>query len=131
MAMLDDVKTKEVSRKFTRRDFLKASATVTATIAVPTIVPSSVFGAGAPSNRINMGFIGTGGMGIQNLKSFIANPDVQAVAVCDVETYSNEYGSYYYGRDLGREPARKLVDNYYARKKRSGFKGCAAYIDFR
>ena len=131
MAMLDDVKTKEVSRKFTRRYFLKASATVTATIAVPTIVPSSVFGASAPSNRINMGFIGTGGMGIQNLKSFIANPDVQAVAVCDVETYSNEYGSYYYGRDLGREPARKLVDNYYARKKRSGFKGCAAYIDFR
>ena len=43
-----------------RRDFLKNTALTSATIAIPSIVPSSVFGKNAPSNRITVGFIGTG-----------------------------------------------------------------------
>ena len=47
-----------------RRGFLKATGTglVATTVAAgfPAVVPSSVFGAGAPSNRINIGAIGTG-----------------------------------------------------------------------
>ena len=41
----------------TRRTFLKTSATLAA---FPAIVPSSVFGQNAPSNRINVGAIGVG-----------------------------------------------------------------------
>jgi hypothetical protein len=44
----------------TRRDFLKLSAAAAATIGFPTIVPASVFGQAAPSNRINVGAIGVG-----------------------------------------------------------------------
>mgnify|MGYP001086067788 CR=1 FL=1 len=42
----------------TRREFLKSSAVTAAALAVPAIVPSSVFGANAPSNRITIGSIG-------------------------------------------------------------------------
>ncbi len=47
-----------------RRTFLKSSeGAAGAVIALPQIVPSTVFGADAPSNRIVMAVIGTGGMG--------------------------------------------------------------------
>ena len=39
--------------------------------ALPVIVPSSVFGEDAPSNRITIGIIGTGSQGILNLKAFL------------------------------------------------------------
>ncbi len=115
-----------------RREFLKKAAAAGAGFAIPAIVPSSVFGKTAPSNRITMGCIGVGGMGMSNLISFLSHSDVQIVAVCDVEKGSNEYGSYYWGRDLGREPACEKVEKHYAEEKRSGsYKGCAKYEDFR
>ena len=43
----------------TRRRFLKASAA----LALPWIVPSTVLGAQAPGNRINVACIGTGNQG--------------------------------------------------------------------
>ncbi len=67
--------------KLDRRNFLKASALV----AVPAIVPSSVFGAYAPSNRITIGCIGVGGQGSGNMRGFIAKNDSEVVAVCDVD----------------------------------------------
>ena len=49
------------TRALTRREFLMRSAAASVAIGLPAIVPSSVFGADAPSNRITMGCIGTGG----------------------------------------------------------------------
>ncbi|NLD21835.1 MAG: twin-arginine translocation signal domain-containing protein, partial [Bacteroidales bacterium] len=47
-----------------RRKFLKSTAlTGAGLIVAPTIVPSHVFGANAPSERINVGAIGTGRQG--------------------------------------------------------------------
>ncbi len=44
-----------------RRNFLKNTiATTAGAIIIPTIVPSSVFGKNAPSNKINIGQIGCG-----------------------------------------------------------------------
>ncbi len=40
----------------------------------------------APSERIRMGFIGTGGMGMSRLRGFLSHPDVEAVAVCDLDS---------------------------------------------
>lgn len=51
-----------------RRQFLQTSAA----IAVPLVVSVSVFGADAPSNRINVAFIGTGNQGMGLLKRFLA-----------------------------------------------------------
>jgi len=83
-----------------------------------------------------MGFIGVGGMGTNNLRAFLNQGDVQVVAVCDVVKASDEYGHWYkkgwQGAWFGREPARKIVEDYYAGRTQSGlYKGCDAYIDFR
>lgn len=77
---------KKTACRWTRRDFLKYSATAAgAGFGFPAIVPSSVFGQNAPSNRITIGCIGTGGMGMSNLRGFLNQSDTQIVAVCDVD----------------------------------------------
>jgi len=68
-----------------RREFLKSSFVTAAAFAVPTIVPSSVFGANAPSNRITIGSIGLGGMGTGNMKGFKGKSGSEVVALCDVD----------------------------------------------
>jgi predicted dehydrogenase len=72
-----------------RRRFLKKTVAITAgAAAFPCFVPSSTLGkagATAPGNRITMGFIGTGGRGRFNMAAFMAEPDVQILAVCDVD----------------------------------------------
>ena len=73
-----------------RRHFLKHTGCIAVCgLGFPHIVPSSALGkagTAAASERITVGFIGTGDHGINmNLKSFLAQPDAQAVAVCDVD----------------------------------------------
>ncbi len=73
----------------TRRKFLnRASDVIAGAFSFANIVPASVHGASkpAPGNRITMGFIGTGGRGNWNLKSFMNNSDVEVLAICDVDT---------------------------------------------
>ena len=53
--------------KITRREMLRN----TAAFAVPTILPSTVFGANAPSNRITVGVIGTGSKGTSGMRQFL------------------------------------------------------------
>jgi predicted dehydrogenase len=74
-----------------------------------------------------MAFIGTGWQGIWNLQTFLKMPDVRVIAVCDV----NEEGAYLGRGQAGREPARRIVDAYYAKGSSGAGKGCAAYRDFR
>ena len=117
-------------RKSTRRSFLKSTLAASAVMGAPSIVPSSVFGANAPSNRITLGCIGTGNQGFNDMRGFLRNKDARVVAVCDVNTAS--YGYKTEEQYYGREPARKEVDAYYAENERSGrYKGCDAYKDFR
>jgi len=120
-----------MSPKLTRRAFAKAGAAATlAGFGAPWVVPSSVIGANAPSSRINVGVIGCGNQSTVDLPNFLRNEDAQVVAVCDVNTASHGYvrESQY----LGREPAKKQVETFYAAKSRSGtYRGCDAYNDFR
>ena len=85
--------------KINRRKFLrKATSAAIATTSFSYIVPVSALGKDgrvSPSNRITMGFIGVGGMGTNNMRAFLNQPDVQVVAVCDVVKASNEYGHWY------------------------------------
>lgn len=75
--------------KSTRRQFLgRATAIGVGALGFPSIVPSSALGRGgavAPSERIVMGCIGTGGRGRSLIGRFLEQPDVQFVAVCDVD----------------------------------------------
>jgi len=123
-----------------RRTFLKqAAGAALGTLGLPLFVQSSALGkAGrtAASERIILASIGVGGMGTNNMRAFLAQPDVQVVAVCDVVEANNQYGHWYKkgwnGEWFGREPARKIVENEYAQKSSAGsYKGCKAYVDFR
>ena len=96
-----------------RRRFLKRTlAGAGAVLAFPTILPSSVFGATSPANRIVLGAIGMGNMGMSNLRGFLGRDDVQVVAVCDVDS-----------RRL--EQARQVVN------LENGNEDCVAFSDFQ
>lgn len=101
-----------------RRDFLKFSGALGAALAIPTIVPSSVFGANAPSNRINIGCIGVGRMGQGDLREILGFDQVRVVAVCDVDAHR-------------MEDARGIVDNHYKARDGETKGACAKYGDFR
>lgn len=99
-------------RSLSRRGFLRRSVVFGAGLALPTIVPSRVFGALAPSERITVGCIGVGRMGTDDMREALGIAGVQVVAVCDVDSHRVEN-------------ARRLVEARYQQG------GCAAYGDFR
>lgn len=106
-----------------RRTFLRrASLAVSALTVGPLIVPARVLGRGgvAPSNRITLGFIGTGRQATYaNIPGFLHQPDAQVVAVCDVDSWR-------------LSKAREQVNSHYAQQKDSGnFQGCATFPDWR
>ena len=106
-------------RTLSRRDFLRTSAAVGAGFALPTIVPASVFGVAAPSERITVGCIGVGRMGNGDLGEALGLPQVQVVAVCDLDAKRAQL-------------ARKRVESTYAKRSPAGeYKGCSVYGDFR
>jgi len=87
--MIGDMSDRATS--LTRRAFLRNSAGVAgAAVAFPAIVPCSVFGAEAPSERITMGCIGVGGQGGGNMRGFNGKTGCEVVAVCDVDADHRE-----------------------------------------
>ena len=75
-----------------RRHFLAGAG---ALAAAPYIIPASALGkAGrpAPSQRLNVGFIGYGTMAHDNIGNFLNNDSVQVVSVCDCNKESGLYG---------------------------------------
>lgn len=78
------MKTGNVNSSLTRRQFIKTTSV--AAIAAPIILQSSVLkGQGmSPSDRINLGIIGCGGLGKANLNACVAQPNVVVTAACDV-----------------------------------------------
>lgn len=140
-------------RRISRRAFIGGALSSAAF----TIVPCRVLGGGTipPSEKITIACVGIGSQGTRVLMDFLKQPDVQVVAVCDcnressdyVEWWKNElrdkqrallgpgyteWGSDWKGCVAGREPARRLVEAYYASRSPSGkYTGCAAYSDYR
>lgn len=112
-----------------RRDALKATL-ATAAAAAPYIVSPRVFGAQSPSNRVTLGCIGVGNQGLPVMQRFLANPECQVLAVCEVNEGSDGYKDP--KKVYGREPARKEVEDFYAKQNGSSlYQGCEAYNDFR
>ena len=103
-----------------RRKFLQSSAIASVALTgIPSIVPSSVFGKFAPSNRINVGAIGTGRISRgHDLPGIWKHELAQVVAVCDLD--SNRV-----------KEAKELVDGYYTKKNGKPFDGVKTYTDYR
>jgi len=108
----------------TRRTFLKTSAGSALAASFPAIVPSSVFGATAPSNRITIGAIGVGrisrGHDMPGVLQFTGVPgrDNRIVAVCDLSEERVTLGQQY-------------VDDAYAKKLGKPYTGTRGYSDYR
>ena len=122
-----------LDKRISRRDFIKAGSATAAAIGFPFIVSSSALGADgatAASERIALGCIGVGGQGFLNMKSFITNPAVQVVAICDVSEES-DYSKFYFGGTAGRKPVKAFAEQYYADKKDGSFKGVEGYVDYQ
>ena len=103
-----------------RRAFLSRATAAAAAFAAPAIVPSRVLSSSSPSGRIHVGLVGMGRqMTKPNLPQFLALPDVQVVAVCDVDSWRLDRG-------------RQAVEAHYgALGGKDDWRGCAAYRDFR
>ena len=107
-------------KRLTRRAVLQSGAAGLAGLSLPTLVPSSVFGADgatAPSNQIAIGQIGFGWIGGSHLDTLLNRKDVRYVAACDVN-----------GSKLA-EVHEKIAAKYGAGQ--GGDAGCATYSDFR
>ena len=122
-----------------RRRFLqRASAGIA--LSGLTIVPRHVLGGPgrtSPSGKLTLAGIGMGGQGTEDMIALQKLPEVQVVAVCDVNREGGGYQSWYWSegnerRTSGREPVRRLMDELYAKQQPSGqYRGCRAYADYR
>ncbi|MFA6129242.1 MAG: Gfo/Idh/MocA family oxidoreductase [Bacteroidales bacterium] len=95
------------NRPYSRRHFIKTTGT--AAIAAPIIMQSPfLYGKGnSPSDKINLGVIGCGGLGKANLEACASQPNVVVTAACDV----------------WKERLDPVVEKYK--------KTCTGYTDFR
>src|SRR5690554_1562591 len=93
-----------------RRSFIKTAAvTAVGSTIFPTIVPASVLGKNAPSNKIQIGQIGVGRIArSHDMAETIQYDQARFVAVCDVDS-----------KRLADR--KKYVDDYYAKKTGSNF----------
>ena len=99
----------------TRRQFIRNAAASTAAISAPWIIPASALGKDgveAPSERVTLGVIGMGPRCRYVLPQMLEQPDVQCVAVADVQASR-------------RDAAKEFVDKHY------GNSDCVLYRDFR
>jgi hypothetical protein len=140
-------------RAVSRRQLMRAGGVAATAF---TIVPRYVLGGAgfvAPSEKITLACVGFGTQAIREIGGILASPDVQVVAVCDVEKDGLHYLEWGKGqiregirrlidnptwRDAsnhvpgGRDVGKEIVETYYAKQRgREGFKGCATYVDFR
>jgi hypothetical protein len=145
--------TKKDSVQLSRRKFVQSGA---AAATAMTILPRHVLGGAgtvAPSEKINVAYIGCGTQGIRELLRLLAVPEVQVVAVCDPVKDSRDYvdwspdglrasiastlGQPDWRRGVpgipgGRDVAKEIIETYYAKQRAAErYKGCATYADFR
>jgi len=83
-----------------RRQFLQTSLGA----AVVAGVAPAFLQAGLSSRKLNLAFIGVGGRGTGNMGTIVADPDVRAVALCDVNTQNLDRAA------QAHPKARKYVD---------------------
>jgi predicted dehydrogenase len=102
-----------MSRRTTRRAFLRSSAAATAgIIGAGRLLAQSVPAATSPNEKISIAFIGVGGKGADNLGRLSAIKSVNVVALCDVDgkTLGSAAGKFPSARTY--TDYRKLLDEH-------------------
>src|SRR5260370_1988448 len=137
----------------TRRKFSQNAAADTPAFS---IVPRHVLGGPgvvAPSDKINLAYIGVGTQGLREMLNLLPAQDIQIVSVCDPG--KDPVGYRDWNRDGlrngirkllgksdwsagegvipgGRDVAKDIIETYYGNQRSNGkFKGCSAYADYR
>ena len=111
-------------KPFNRRDFVKTSlkggiATSIAMTGFPTIVPASVFGKSAPSNKLNIAAIGVGRISRDHdMAETLKYDHARIMAVCDLDSKRLADG-------------KKYVNDFYSKKAGKPYDGVTMYSDHR
>ncbi|MDR3456016.1 MAG: Gfo/Idh/MocA family oxidoreductase [Verrucomicrobiae bacterium] len=93
-----------------RRGFIKTSLGGAAgLILLPSIIPSRLLGADAPSKKINVAQIGCGRMGRSDMGNVLTEPLARVVAVCDLDAHRLAEG-------------KAMAEDYYTKRGESGVK---------
>ena len=101
-----------------RRKFLKMSMATAVVAGFPTIVPASVFGENAPSNRINVGAIGVGRISrAHDLPGIWQFDQARIMAVCDLDVHRVEAG-------------KVLINGVYAKQTGKPYDGVTGYSNY-
>jgi predicted dehydrogenase len=114
---------KEKHNEMSRRNFLSSSAKATAASALvmsgfPTIVPASVIGKNAPSDKIQIGQIGIGRISRgHDLPSTMKNDDARVIAAADFDGVRLDSG-------------KKYIEDYYTKQKNTSV-NVKTYDDYR
>lgn len=115
-----------------RRDFIQKYGIATAGIIVaPTIIPACSRGKDghvAPSDRINMAFIGAGNQAGNDVREFLKDERLQITTICDV---NKESSGYWNGKVAGREFIKRQANDYYSEKFGKKYKSTIGVEDFR
>jgi len=99
-----------------RRKFLKNSAIAAAGLSIAPAFSGTIKGIPA-SDRINIGLIGCNGQGFSNLSAFLRHPEVECLALCDIDESVLNRRASNVEKIRGNKPAnlyrdwRKLIDN--------------------
>ncbi|MFT4555432.1 MAG: putative dehydrogenase [Porticoccaceae bacterium] len=93
-----------------RRNFLKLAGAATITAATTGVASANA------ANRLRVGVIGPGGMGMNHVKNLAKRDDVQIVSVCDVDQKRLEAAAAHVETATGKRPTatgdmRTLLDN--------------------
>jgi len=102
-----------MTKEFTRRQFIRTAALSATAVAAPFYVPGKLLGmngAVLPSEQIILGALGIGSRGSGVLSSFLNQPDVRFLSICDI-------------RKSQREAIKRRVDEQY------GSSDCTMYRD--
>jgi len=110
-------------KKPSRREFVTASTAGVVGASVvsgfPSIVPSTVFGATSPSNRINIGAIGTGRISRgHDMPGIWKHDSARIMAVCDLDSKRVE-------------EAKVLINGQYAKQTGKPYDGVTTYRSYR
>ena len=137
--------------KPTRREFLYTTAVAGGSLlaargarALPLI---------KPSDKLTVACIGVGSQGLRVLLDLLRMPEVQVVAVCDVNRQTSDYhewgsnelrdkvrlalqdpgwGASLSGPTAGRDVAQSITNSFYAKSAgKPTYNGCSSYEDFR
>jgi predicted dehydrogenase len=95
-------------KNHSRRSFLKATVGSGVGLAIfPSILPARLFGADAPSKKIQVAQIGCGRMGRSDMGNVMTEPLARVVAVCDLDSHRLAAG-------------KKMAEDFYTERGEAG-----------